>query len=443
MNAAAITPVFVERQNVNDESVVVLQIHVQSGQCVSADDVVVEIETSKTNIEITSPVDGFVVMEVGVDEEVEIGALLFNVHAADPAQQQDHAVSTDISSQEAADQDHAIQVSSKTLSKAASVRMAELGVSNDQLPEHSWITVADVEAAAGLRPADTSFAMPDRPSASSKQAARSDESSTPKPVEPASPVDLQRKSKRKQAEAGNLTVFGNVLPQSTIWSTIHIENKRVVNPPFLFEQSIADLIVYEGAKLLQKYPALNACHIDDKNLGVYQQINFGISFDSGENLKVLAIEDADQLSLTEIQAKIEELLQLYESGKPIDQKILTGSTVTLSDLSQTGASSMLPLINGTQSLILGLSQTTPGCFEVAASFDHRVTEGLVVTQFLEALSERVVSYYFDDQGIVNTHCSVCARSMAEEVALGNRGMIKIQAANGKDQLVCRNCFDGW
>ncbi len=82
-------------------------------------------------------------------------------------------------------------------------------------------------------------------------------------------------------------------------------------------------------------------------------------------------------------------MELYESNKPIPVELLEGSTVTLSDLSITGASFMLPLLIGQQSLILGIVKHEAAHFEVFASFDHRLAEGLRVARFLESLRERI------------------------------------------------------
>ncbi len=54
---------------------------------------------------------------------------------------------------------------------------------------------------------------------------------------------------------------------------------------------------------------------------------------------------------------------------------------------------MLPLINGHQSLILGVVRYPHDSFEVFASFDHRLAEGMRVVNFLGDLTERVASHH--------------------------------------------------
>ena len=119
------------------------------------------------------------------------------------------------------------------------------------------------------------------------------------------------------------------------------------------------------------------------------------------------------------------------------------STVTISDLSRVDASFMLPLINGAQSLILGVIRRSVNSFAIFATFDHRVSEGLRVASFLSELKTRICSYYFDEHGLAALTCHACESSMSEELLLGNRGFIKITLPNGEDANLCRNCFEGW
>ena len=92
--------------------------------------------------------------------------------------------------------------------------------------------------------------------------------------------------------------------------------------------------------------------------------------------------------------------------------------------------------------LLGVRFATSPLIEVFASFDHRVTEGLRVTRFLEALRDRVVSHYRDGQGHARLACRTCGKTMQDEVRLGNRGMVNMTLPSGENALLCRNCFEG-
>jgi pyruvate dehydrogenase E2 component (dihydrolipoamide acetyltransferase) len=420
--------ILVPRENVNDESVIILEVNFSSGSKVKKGDVVVSIETSKTNVDVDAPEDGVVIHQLEKGAEVDVGSVLFSLSNAQETvtkiQEQTNNQNPELNA--------ATQKSNAKFSIAAIKRAKDLGVNLGQF-DHGWVTSADIEKHAGVAIPRARFqeVVPDT-----------------KPEKKDAPVLAVSSTKvaipkRKQAEAKNLISGDHGNTTSTIGIEIKLLGDRLVTPPYLFKDSISDLIAFEASKLLKQYPELNAYYIDEKTWAKYDQVNFGWSFDDGKNLKVLAIKDADKLSLAVLQEEVGRLLDLYDSDQTIPMELLTNSTVTLSDLSRSPASFMFPLINGHQTLILGVVRKSRYAFEVFASFDHRVSEGLTVVNFLAELKSRVSSYFVVQNGIVNLSCYACGKSMDEEVALGHRGLIKMTLANGEDENLCRNCFEGW
>lgn len=410
--------VLVPRENVNDDSVVVRAIHVKSGDFLHKGQLVVEIETSKTSIDIESPESGLISHNLEIGAEVDIGGLLFCVGGQES------------NIKNVADKGGLLSQSSNIkISRAAKKRAQELAIDVTKLGI-DWISAKDVEEKAGLAVKKVSYADGSEDDFSCQ-------------ANLSSPAKKELLSKRKQAEIKNLQMGKHQATSSTIGINIAVPSERIVTPPFIFHNSISDLIVYEGSRLLRKYPELNSALIDSKTWGKYDDVNFGWSFDSGENLKVLAIKNSDQLSLSDLQDEVVRLLDLYESSKNIPIELLSSSTITISDLSKTDASFMLPLINGFQSLILGVVRQKENSFSIYATFDHRVSEGFKVTNFLSELKSRILSYYFDEDGLSALTCEACEKTMSEEVNLGFRGFIKITLPSGKEGNLCHNCFSGW
>jgi len=409
--------ILVPRENVNDDTVIVRAIHVDSGDSVTKGQLIVEIETSKTNIDIEAPENGVLSHGLEVGAEIEVGATLFciggegeNIKLLESERPQLEDINIKIS-------------------KAAARRADELNIDPRQIGV-KWVTTEHIEKKAGLTSKKSNTFQ-----------VRQDESNDE--IALSSSVKKEALSKRKQAEIKNLQMGCHHSTSSTIGINIKILGERIVAPPFLFRNSISDLIVFETSRLLRRFPELNSTYIDSKTYGKYDEVNFGWSFDGGGNLKVLAIKNADKLSLAEIQNEVEKLLELYESNQSIPMELLTSSTVTISDLSKTEASFILPLINGFQSLILGVVRQGESAFELYATFDHRVSEGLRVTEFLTELKARILSYYLDQDGVTTSTCHACEKTMAEEIFLGHRGFIKITLPNGNEANLCRNCFEGW
>ena len=420
--------ILVPRENVNDESVIILEVNFASGSKVKKGDVVVGIETSKTNVDIDAPEDGVVTHQLIKGAEVDVGSLLFTL-----ANGQDSASQIkEQSNIQSVESTVATQKLKAKFSIAAVKRAKELGVNLGQFV-HGWVTSADIEKYAGVAIPMALYQhviIDKRPE--KKDASVLATSSTKVAI-----------SKRKQAEAKNLISGDHGSTTSTIGIEIKLLGERLVAPPFLFRDSISDLIAFEGSKLLKQYPELNSSYIDEKNWAQYEQVNFGWSFDNGKNLKVLAIKSADMLLLSELQEEVRRLLDLYDSGETVPMELLTSSTVTFSDLSRSSASFMLPLINGHQTLILGVIKKSNNLYEIFASFDHRVSEGLTVTNFLADLKGRILSYYFNERGVINLSCFACGKHMTEEVELGYRGFTKITLASGSEENLCRSCFEGW
>ena len=367
--------ILVPRENVNDESVIILEVNFASGSKVKKGDVVVGIETSKTNVDIDAPEDGVVTHQLIKGAEVDVGSLLFTL-----ANGQDSASQIkEQSNIQSVESTVATQKLKAKFSIAAVKRAKELGVNLGQFV-HGWVTSADIEKYAGVAIPMALYQhviIDKRPE--KKDASVLATSSTKVAI-----------SKRKQAEAKNLISGDHGSTTSTIGIEIKLLGERLVAPPFLFRDSISDLIAFEGSKLLKQYPELNSSYIDEKNWAQYEQVNFGWSFDNGKNLKVLAIKSADMLLLSELQEEVRRLLDLYDSGETVPMELLTSSTVTFSDLSRSSASFMLPLINGHQTLILGVIKKSNNLYEIFASFDHRVSEGLTVTNFLADLKGRIL-----------------------------------------------------
>jgi pyruvate/2-oxoglutarate dehydrogenase complex dihydrolipoamide acyltransferase (E2) component len=411
--------VYVPRENVNDDSVIIRRIHLKSGEAVVKNQLILEIETSKTNIEIESPVDGVIKHQLEEGSDVKVGDLLFRV-----GDSEDEIIT--IPNNES---DNFFKKSDVKISNAAQKRAKELEISVESI-NLDWITVDDVNAMAGISKKINIEKVWD-----SENFKRSKYIITP--------FQVKSFTKRKQAEVRNLEMGEHHATSSTIGIDIKIKGRRMVVAPFLFRDSISDLIVFEASKLLRQYPELNSSYLDTKTYGMFEEINFGLSFDSGANLKVLGIKSADKISLLDLQNEIEGLLFLYESNKQVPTEILTNSTVTLTDLSRTEASFMLPLINGYQSLILGVVKKDVNIFSIYATFDHRVSEGLAVTKFLSDLRLRILSHYAD--GILNSSliCYACEKGIVEEISFGNRGFLKIALPSGDDACLCRNCFEGW
>lgn len=411
---------FVPRENVNDTSVIIKKIYVDNGSYVTKGDLVVDLETSKTIISIEAIESGYITHSISLMDEINIGEKLYSIS-------KDNV--TTIPPPQHFNENNADYIFSKEAQQLAK----QLGLIDQKYPS-KWVTVDDVRNAAGLEPASI-------PQPKFKKVYRSTGENTSTHSDPE--FEIIKISKRKKVEILNLTSGSHEATSSTIGVKIELPGNRIVAPPPLFSNSITDLVIYEASRLLQKFPELNGCYLDEDSWAHFHSVNFGISFDSDRNLKVLRILNTDHIKLQDLQAELLRLLELYESNLPIPLEFLNDSTITISDLSGQDISFMLPLINGRQSAIIGITKQSDLSYQIFITFDHRLSEGLTVSKFLSELRDRIYSYYFDQNGIPAVYCTFCQKELSEELRLGNKGFIKMVLRNGIEGNVCRSCFDGW
>ena len=415
--------VLAPRENVNDDRVAIVKIFFSSGDKISAGDTILQIETSKTNIDIESPASGYLSHSLMQGDQVKIGDRLFLIHDDPREDERDSELQAELDDAD---------IGEVKLSKLARKKLQTSKVNLSELKDVGWVTSADLNQ-VGITNHDT---VP-----------KTNDDLAREPVdshlfESNIPFHRRQFSIRKRSEIQNLQVGRHAGFSSTIGQYVLISSKRMMDPPRLFQNSILDLIIFEGSRLLRKYPELNASYLSDDEYLVYEEINFGVSFDSNDNLKVLSLSGADKLGLLETQDGIINLLNLYESNDSLSPEILGGSTVTVTDLSMLGSNFILPLLNGRQSLILGVVADGANGFNILATFDHRLTEGKKIALFLSELKDRIESH-FNFEGLAAEHCGFCEKSMKDIVSTGQIGLLQVALPNGKVESVCRDCFNGW
>lgn len=429
--------VIVPKENVNDEEVIVQSINFKSKDKVKKGDHIVDLETSKTAIEIESPCDGFLDIKVSEGDEISVGSVLFEVvESLDELEQNKNNIRTDNKS---ATNDR--ESKNYIFTKDAKNKIDEIGL-KDYSFDKKMVTLDDV----------LNFISSDKFEDLNKNQISDHKRikniiKTPIANESMQPLpdtsfELKKHTLRKRSEIKNLSYNGNTSTQSIVGITINTLPNRSYEVPFIFRDSIADLVTYEGSKLLKDYTELNSFYINEKEYGEYNHINAGFSFDNDSNLKVLSIKEADKLSLDEIQKQIVRLLELYESNETIDEETLTSSTFTISDLSNTEASYMMPLVSKNQSSIIGITKVG-SLFNIYIGFDHKVTSGLYVSKYLKELKENIESHFYNENSIDYLFCSKCEMSAREAKSLNNIGFIKMVGFDGSELNICENCFNGY
>ncbi|MBA4263019.1 MAG: dihydrolipoyllysine-residue succinyltransferase [Comamonadaceae bacterium] len=148
---------------------------------------------------------------------------------------------------------------------------------------------------------------------------------------------------------------------------------------------------------LKKFPVLNAS-VDGNDIVYHGYFDIGIAVGSPRGLVVPILRNADQMSFADIEKKIAEFGQKAKDGKlGIDE--MTGGTFSISNGGTFGSMMSTPIINPPQSAILGVHATKDRAMVengqvvvrpmnyFAMSYDHRIIDGREAVLGLVAMKE--------------------------------------------------------
>lgn len=254
------------------------------------------------------------------------------------------------------------------------------------------------------------------------------------------------------AKATEIAVLGNGAGQgwqATLGAAIGPIWRSEATANF-FQDKITDLLVYEASRLLatKKFRVLNARFADGKIIE-REEINAGVSFDEGKRLTLYAIEKADTLSLPQVQDALVDGLMRYV-GRKLALHEVASATFTISDVTTVELFLSVPLLPRDQCIIIALIRDAAAGYQISISYDHRITEGLTVAAFAEALVARLRSYSAPlPQGEYGVEaapaiCAYCERTVETEVnEYRRRGLLKIIDDSGEEQLCCSTCWENW
>jgi pyruvate/2-oxoglutarate dehydrogenase complex dihydrolipoamide acyltransferase (E2) component len=386
----------------------------------------IEFETSKTAIVLESPVSGYVQFLYAEESEVEVNSVVCVIESAPSKRNSEEVVlNSDISTENRSNDS---VIFSKKVSQAS---YYDLNIEGKWWITSKMLTKDRGKSSAIAKGVEIQNASLDegalKPVAGNQNLTEGG-------------YDLVKTSMRKRAEVNSLGVSGGGAFQSTIGIDI-ISGKRIV-PSIMFNNSIQDLLCYESSKMLRdEFRDLNGFYISANKIGLYCDVCAGISLDTLNKLTVARIENSDKKSLQELQELIGSIIVRFEDGA-LSNDDLKASTFTITDLSTSGASYVRPLLNGSESLIIGVVRRSEICFGLYVSFDHRVTEGLRVANFLDGLKQRVESHFSKLSIGSALKCDFCMESLEEQINLGSRGMLLMSTISGQ-KSICRNCYEGW
>ena len=174
------------------------------------------------------------------------------------------------------------------------------------------------------------------------------------------------------------------------------ETRRVLNAQGDFEVSFNDLVVKAAAAALREHLLLNST-FEDGRLVRHEEVNVGVAVALEDGLVVPVLHRADTLSLRQIAEATRELAALARERR-LTREQVSGGTFTVSNLGMYGVTAFTPLLNVPECAILGVGAVEEvlrfderrqvvgrQVLELCLTHDHRLVDGAPAALFLQSV----------------------------------------------------------
>ncbi len=381
-----------------------LQWKKKVGESVSADEILIDVETDKVVLEVPAPSAGVLVEILCADgSTVMADQLIARIDTTATASASTPAVAVAKPASAPVAATVAVASKSDVLMPAAAKLMAD-----NQLPAGSVagtgkdgrVTKGDVlgAVAAGVKPVPAAIPT----GVPTKVLPQVDGPSVNLGERPEQRVPMSRLRARVaerllQSQSTNaiLTTFNeiNMAPVMEMRKRFQekFEKEHGVKIGFM------SFFVKAAVHALKKYPVLNAS-VDGNDIVYHGYFDIGIAVGSPRGLVVPILRNADQMSFAEIEKKIAEYGVKARDGK-LGIEEMTGGTFSISNGGVFGSMLSTPIINPPQSAILGVHATKDRAVVengqvvvrpmnyFAMSYDHRIIDGREAVLGLVAMKE--------------------------------------------------------
>ncbi len=368
--------------------------HKQSGEAVSRDEVICDIETDKVVLEVVAPADGTIVSIVKNEGDTVLSAEVIAQFAegALSGAAATQAVQSEAKVEQAAAQTEAgaspvVERAQPVADQAPAVRKAltETGIAASDVSgtgRGGRITKEDVanhQAKPAVAP--LSVAVGER-------------------IEKRVPMTRLRKRVAERLlaatqETAMLTTFNEVNMKPIM--DMRNQYKDAFEKRHGARLGFMSFFVKAATEALKRYPAVNAS-IDGNDIVYHGFYDIGVAVSSERGLVVPVLRDTDRMNY----AEVENGIRAY-AGKARDGKLgiedMTGGTFTITNGGTFGSLLSTPILNTPQTAILGMHkiQERPmavnGQVEIlpmmylALSYDHRLIDGKEAVGFLVTIKE--------------------------------------------------------
>jgi 2-oxoisovalerate dehydrogenase E2 component (dihydrolipoyl transacylase) len=408
---------------------------VAPGDAVDVNDVLVEIETAKSLVELPSPFAGTVGdLLVAEGDTVNVGAPIITIASSVAAEaivgQSEHGERPDPHAegegavlvgygtgghvpsrrrQNAATARERVEASVGIIAKPPIRKLArDLGVDlTDVTPGGAAgeVTREDVLRHASQASVFRNIETPDWGDVREESIPVA--APTPQPQDPGDSDEAREETIAvrgvRKAVASGMVQSAYSAPHVSVWTDVDASRtmelvKRLKASPDFADIRVSPLLIMARAVIwaARRTPMVNAAWVDGDNgaeIKVRRYVNLGIAAATPRGLLVPNIKDAQNLKMRDLARALEKLTLTAREGKttPADQQ---GGTITITNIGVFGMDAGTPIINPGEAGIvaLGTIRQKPWVVDgevrprwvttVAGSFDHRVVDGDGMSRFI-------------------------------------------------------------
>ena len=369
--------------------------HKQPGEAVSADELIVDIETDKVVLEVVAPADGVIKEIVKGEGETVLSDEVIAHFEAGAAGAAAPAADAAPAAAPAGDADK--------VGPAARKLIDENGLDASQIPgtgKNGGITKEDVVNFMANKPAAAAPA----PAAAAP---------APAAAAPAVSVDSgARVEKRVPMTRLRATIAKRLVEAQQNAAMLTTYNEVNMKPVMDLRKQYKDLFekTHNGTRLgfmsffvkaateaLKRFPAVNAS-IDGNDMVYHGYQDIGVAVSTDRGLMVPVLRDTDQMGLAEVEATIADFGKRGREGK-LGMEDMQGGTFTITNGGVFGSLMSTPILNPPQTAILGMHKIQERPMAVngevvilpmmylALSYDHRMIDGKEAVQFLVTIKD--------------------------------------------------------
>jgi len=421
-------PILMPKPGQMTEECTLVAWHKAEGDAVKKGDVLFEIETDKSNMDVEAFEEGVLLKRL-VEEGQTVPVNAVCAYVGEPGEAIPDGPAVAAAAPSVAKSQAASEPTPAAVAPAATVAATAATRSSDDARLRISPRASRLAADSGLDPRtiagtgpegriterdvkaalETASATASAVAASPRPAQASALDQAPAPISapasyPSDPDDAapRQMSRMRRVIAERLTLSATTVPQFTV--TVAVDMTRILALRAEIKAAgaaitVTDFIVSAAAQTLVEFPDVNS-RTDGTSVWLRRRVHMGIAVALPDGLVVPVIRDADRLSLDDLHARTAQLAEAARNGT-LSPDEMTGSTFTISNLGMFGVDEFCAIINPGESAILAVSSIVPApvavgdgigirqIMKLTLTSDHRLVDGELAARFLNALRRRL------------------------------------------------------